>query len=494
MRRRLPAIALTLAAVLAGALALAGPATAHPLGNLSTNQLAQVRFDERDATVHYVLDLAEIPAFQQIQRFDRDGSGAIEAGEEAAVADRLIAAAASGLELTADGKPVALRAPDSAELSFPPGQGGLATARLEADFEGTLPRPEAQVEVMNDAFAGTQGWRAIQVLPGESSDVTSDVPSSDPTEGLRSYPEDLLESPLDQRQGSFTVAPGTGTVTAPDGPEGDGGATTDRSQDGFADALAGGETAGLAILLLLGAAFGWGALHALSPGHGKAMVAGYLVGARGTPRHAVILGATVTVTHTASVFALGLVTLFASEYVLPEQLYPWLGVVSGLMVIAIGFWVMRSRLRRWRAMRAPHDHSHEHAHHHHHHHGHDHGHHHHPAPDEPITMRGLIALGVSGGLIPCPSALVVLVAAISQHRIGLGMLLIFAFSLGLAATLTAIGLAVIWGGRILERVRPERRLFGGRLTGALPAVSAIVIVLAGLLITARAISDTGVIT
>jgi nickel/cobalt transporter (NicO) family protein len=233
------------------------------------------------------------------------------------------------------------------------------------------------------------------------------------------------------------------------------------------------------ILFLLAAAFGWGALHALSPGHGKAMVAGYLVGARGTPRHALLLGLTVTATHTFSVFLLGLVTLFASEYVLPEQLYPWLGVVSGAMVVAIGLWVMRSRFRRWRTLRAEagRDHAHPHEHHHH--------------PEDPITMRGLLALGVSGGIVPCPSALVVLIGAISQHRVGLGMLLILAFSVGLAATLTAVGLAVLYGGRLVARLRPERRLLGGRLTGALPAISASVIVLAGTLITLRAIPQLG---
>jgi nickel/cobalt transporter (NicO) family protein len=252
------------------------------------------------------------------------------------------------------------------------------------------------------------------------------------------------------------------------------------------------------IILLLGAAFGWGALHALSPGHGKAMIAGYLVGSRGAPRDALILGATVTVTHTAAVFAFGLVTLAASEYIVPERLYPWLGLVSGLMVIAIGFAVMRSRFRRWRALRAggeAEEHHHHHDHHHGHDHDHDHGdshdHHHHHDGNERPGLRGLIGLGVSGGLVPCPSALVVLIAAISQHRVGLGMVLIGAFSLGLAATVSGVGLAVIWGQRLVRRVRPERRLFGARFAGALPAISAAVIVLAGVLISYRAIPELG---
>jgi nickel/cobalt transporter (NicO) family protein len=122
-------------------------------------------------------------------------------------------------------------------------------------------------------------------------------------------------------------------------------------------------------------------------------------------------------------------------------------------------------------------------------HSHDHDHDHDHAA--PIRTRELLGLGVSGGLVPCPSALVVLVAAVSQHRIGFGMVLILAFSFGLAATVTAVGLVTIWGKRLVARLRPEQRLFGGRVSGALPAISASVIVLVGLLITVRAIPMVG---
>jgi nickel/cobalt exporter len=460
-----------------GAALTASPALAHPLGNFTTNQLAQVRIDEGQVAVHYVLDQAEIPTFQQIQRFDASGNGTIEGAERRPLLDSDLAEISSGLELTADGRPLRLGAPRDPKLSFPSGQGGLLLTRVEADLSAPLPRGARGFELVNRAFAGRIGWHAIQILPGSGTDVTSSVPATDPTDALRSYPQDLLSSPADDLEASFEVRAGSGEVSAPPGLEG-GASTENRALDGFANALAGGDAHGLLILFLLAAAFGWGALHALSPGHGKAMVAGYLVGSRGTPPQALILGATVTATHTAAVFAIGLITLAASEYVLPEDLYPWLGIASGLMVVAIGFTVMRSRLRRWRNLRShPHGQSHSH--------GHSHGH------GQPLTMRGLIGLGVSGGLVPCPSALVVLIAAISQHRIGLGMVLILAFSLGLAATLTAVGLAVIWGGRALQRLRLERRVFGGRLAGALPAVSASVIVLAGTLITLRAIPQLG---
>jgi ABC-type nickel/cobalt efflux system permease component RcnA len=224
----------------------------------------------------------------------------------------------------------------------------------------------------------------------------------------------------------------------------------------FEDAAAG---QGVLALLLL-AAFGWGTLHALSPGHGKAMVAAYLIGTRGTARHAVWLGVTVTITHTIGVFALGLVTLALSQYILPEDLYPWLTVVSGLLVVMIGAGVLRARFRRRH---------HDHAHHHHHEHS-------------TVTRRSLIAMGAAAGLIPCPSALVVLLGAIAQHEVALGLLLIVAFSVGLAATLTGLGLAVVYARRILPRGR-----LTGRVAALAPSVSALAIVVVGCVLTAQAV-------
>jgi ABC-type nickel/cobalt efflux system permease component RcnA len=242
------------------------------------------------------------------------------------------------------------------------------------------------------------------------------------------------------------VRPGDGTVAAGAGRTASGGAS---SEDGFAGLLAGD---GVLVLLLL-AAFGWGALHALSPGHGKAMVAAYLVGTRGSTRDAVILGATVTVTHTAGVIGLGVVALGLSAWVLPEQLYPWLTLASGVMVVSVGIAVLRRRVRR-----------------------HDHHHHHHE------HRRSLLAMGASAGLIPCPSALVVLLGAVAQHRIGLGLVLIVAFSAGLAATLTGIGIAVVHAGKVLARLPVP-----GRVVAALPALSAALIVVVGIALTAQAV-------
>jgi ABC-type nickel/cobalt efflux system permease component RcnA len=211
------------------------------------------------------------------------------------------------------------------------------------------------------------------------------------------------------------------------------------------------------ILASLGAAMFWGAAHALSPGHGKTIVTAYLVGQRGTPRHAALLGLIVTATHTVGVFALGLVTLALSQFVVPDRLYPWLNLVSGLLVVGIGASVLRARLRKRR-------------HHHHHHH------------DQPTSFRSLLAVGVSGGLLPCPSALVVLLAAISLHRVAFGLVLIVAFSAGLALSITGVGLAAV-----VARSAFRRASFEGRLVRLLPAASALVILAAGVAMTLRAV-------
>jgi nickel/cobalt transporter (NicO) family protein len=263
------------------------------------------------------------------------------------------------------------------------------------------------------------------------------------------------------RVATLTARPGDGTVSAPDGTRL--AASREHSSDTgltgvFSDAAAGKGV----LLLLLVTAFGWGAVHALSPGHGKTMVAAYLVGTRGRARHAVALGATVTVTHTIGVFALGVVTLALSQYVLPEDLYPWLTLLSGVLVVSVGLAVLRSRARK--------AHAHSHAH------GHSHDHEH------ELSWKGLLGMGTAAGLIPCPSALVVLLAAISQHEVALGLLLITAFSLGLAATLTGLGLVVVSARKWIPP-----RLAAGRLAAVLPAASALLIVGVGCVLTLKAV-------
>ncbi len=297
---------------------------------------------------------------------------------------------------------------------------------------------------------------------------SSSAPATSVSHELAAYPKDLLTSPLEVTTATATVSPGDAPGTAP--------TLESRAQltaraavratgdGGFASLIARDHLGIGVILLSLALAFFWGSAHALSPGHGKAIVTAYLVGQRGKPRHAAALGLIVTATHTVGVFTLGFVTLALSQFIVPEQLYPWIGLVSGLLVIGVGASVLLGRLR--------HRHAHSHGHHHHH---HDHGH-------GELGWRSLTAVGISGGLLPCPSALVVLLAAISLHRIALGLGLIVAFSAGLALSITGIGLAAILAKRTFRRFELQDRVIG-----LLPAISALVIVVAGAAMTVRAI-------
>lgn len=504
MRRTL--ISFAALCLLLGATATA--AGAHPLGNFSINHLTQVRISRDRVDLRYILDQAEIPTFQERGVPPSE----ILARKRDEVGRRLTA--------TLDGRPLALRLTPGGKITHPPGQGGLPLTRVELRL--TAPVAGAHQVVLQDGtYPDRVGWKAIIAQPGTGTAVRSSAPSGDPTNELRSYPTDKLQSPLNERMASFSSAPGRGSLIAPR-EAGAGATTTNLGGDGFAGVFASAAAGKGVLVLFLLAAFAWGAIHALSPGHGKTMVAAYLVGTRGTARHAMVLGAITTVTHTIGVFALGGVTLVLAQYVLPEQLYPWLSLTSGLLVVAIGAVALRSRMRWRQAQRgqpaavsqarehAEND-SHEHVlapssgeavhvhhtdatHHHeahghprgsglHHHHGHSHEHgDHHHHPPERITWRALAGMGASAGLIPCPSALVVLLGAIAQHQVALGLTLILSFSLGLAATLTALGLAVVWAHRATTRLS-----FTGPLVTALPALSTALIIGLGLLLTARAI-------
>jgi ABC-type nickel/cobalt efflux system permease component RcnA len=506
--------------LLATLLAFARPAAraaAHPLGNFTVNQYSRLEVGRDAVRVRYIVDMAEIPAFQERQMIDADADGQIGDAEQAAYLAKQVPALLGGLHLVVGGAPATLRQVGQS-LEFPPGQGSLMTLRLTLKLEAPIGGAQAPlaIEYRDSNFAERLGWREIVVRPVEGvvlRDAT--VPERDQSDELRIYPEDMLSSPLNVRQASFTLAPGvtTGASQAP-------GATqpaTTRANDSFAALIATREltpqTIGLALLLALFL----GAGHALTPGHGKTIVAAYLIGARGTARHAVFLGLTTTITHTLGVFALGAITLFISNYILPEQLYPWLEFLSGALVVVIGATLFRSRLAG--LLRRPpttdqrpttshnythdhghshdhsHDHVHDHLHDHYHDHDHDHSHDHGPhghshlppgADGRAVTWRSLLTLGVSGGLLPCPSALVVLLSAIALHRVALGMLLIVAFSIGLAAVLTGIGLLLVYARRLFERFPTD-----GRLLRALPVASAAVVTLAGLGIAVSALLQAG---
>jgi nickel/cobalt exporter len=415
-------------------------AQAHPLGNFTINRFARVEVAGHRLYVRYVLDMAEIPTYQARQQ-----------GVNASAYGRRIA---SRLQVTLAGRRVQFL-PVAHALAFPQGVGGLHTMRLELILRGPrVDRAEA-VSMVDSNYADRIGWREIVVGAGARS--TSNE--------LRAYPKSLLQSPLDITRAQAEIAPTQDAV--PQLTRGAALQAPDRVADsGFTVLISRRHLSTLVVLASLAAALFWGAAHALSPGHGKTIVTAYLIGRRGTPRDAALLGAIVTVTHTIGVFALGLVTLALSQWIVPDRLYPWIDLVAGLMVVGIGVAVLRARVTHAQA----HRHGHEHHH-------HDHGH----AP-RGVSARSLLAVGVSGGLLPCPSALVVLLAAISLHRLGFGLVLIVAFSLGLALSITGIGLAAV-----LAKKAFARRSLDCLLIRALPAVSALVIVVVGVVMTVRAI-------
>jgi nickel/cobalt transporter (NicO) family protein len=437
-----------------GALAVPAVAAAHPLGNFTTNHYSRVVASGDRLYVLYVLDLAEIPTFQ-----------------EKPTAAKLLPKIERGISLRVDGHAVSLR-PLRHALAFPPGVAGLRTSRFESVYGSPRLRPGShRLEYRDNTFPGRIGWKEVVVQHDSGARVDStSAPAQSVSEELRAYPKDQLSSPLDVRSARLSIVAGTGpgVVPAPSqGKELDSRVTVHQGGDGGFASLISREklSAGFVALALL-LAFFWGAVHALSPGHGKSIVAAYLVGTRGTPKHAAILGLTVTITHTVGVFALGLITLALSAFIFPEQLYPWLNLASALLVVVVGCGVLRARLRH----RQLHKHGHDH------HHGHDHQH------DDELSMRGLLGVGISGGLIPCPTALVVLLAAISLHRVGYGLVLILAFSIGLAAAMTGIGLLAVSAKKLAGRLRLE-----GRVVRALPALSAAVILVLGLVMTVRAL-------
>jgi nickel/cobalt transporter (NicO) family protein len=520
VRRRLGRAALLAIAVL---VLVPAAAFAHPLGNFTINHFAGIRVGVDRIALDVVIDRAEIPAFQERQRIDTDGDGTVTPAEMEAERQVACQALATQLSLDAGGASLPLSVQD-AGLSFPPGAGGLVTMRLVCEYEATLAAPVSDgtdISFADRSFAERIGWREI-VLEGDGVKLAGVQAPSDRggvSQRLTLYPTNLLTQPLDMRSASVIAAPGGGSLpawTAPDASPLVTGATTAGSgllptsplaavPGGVAPELAGIIDAGglepgvLLVSLLL--AVGLGAVHALSPGHGKTIMAAYLVGTRGTARHALGLGLTVTVSHTLGVLALAGVTLLAADLLPPDRLYPILGVASGGLVVVIGGSLLWSRLqavvadrRRGRAHDLAHAHGAAHAHadeHQHereraHDHDREHGHSHAPEPGTAISWRSLFALGLSGGLVPSASALILLLGSISAGRIGYGIVLVVAFGLGMAIVLGGVGLALVRASRLVNRL-PRRWSFG-RLAGAVQLATAGLVVILGLVLTSQALT------
>ncbi|MGW0767907.1 nickel transporter [Streptomyces sp. NPDC002676] len=442
-----------LAAVGVLALLPAGTASAHPLGNFTVNRYDGLVAAPGTLRVDHVEDLAEIPATQARPDIERLGI--------AEWARRRCTQAARRSEVTVDGRAAPLTVRGS-RAALRPGQAGLNTLRVECRSTAALPRGRSLALGFHSAVTWSgPGWREITARGDRMTLTASDVPKTSVSRELTSYPRDLLSSPADSSTASLRIRPG-GPALAARQQDAPAASVLPRGADRWTRALDDlvarrDLTLGFAALALL-VAVGLGALHALAPGHGKTLMAATAAarGGRARPRDVLPLAASVTVTHTLGVVTLGLLVTAGSAAT--PSVIGWLGLASGALVLATGAHLVR---RAWR------NRAHEHAHEHHHaaehthgshtHGGHTHGGHTHTHPAVP-SLRGTILLGFAGGLVPSPSAVVVLVGATALGQAWFGLLLVVAYGVGLALTLTAAGFAVVRLGskvtRMLER-RPR---------------------------------------
>ncbi|WP_030227483.1 sulfite exporter TauE/SafE family protein [Streptomyces sp. NRRL WC-3626] len=447
LRRRVAAV---LAA--AGVLALvpAGPAGAHPLGNFTVNRYDGLVAAPGELRVRHVEDLAEIPATQagpDIERLGRD-----------AWARQRCATAARDSEVRVEGSAVPLTV-RTTHARVRPGQAGLDTLRVECAL--TAPLPEDRTVDLRFRGAGARsgpGWREITARGDRTTLSASDVPAASPSRELTRYPEKLLSSPADTRTAALRIRPG-GPALAAREDDAPASAVLPRGADRWTRALDDlvarrDLTAGFAALALL-IAVGLGAMHALAPGHGKTLMAATAAarGGRARLKDVMPMAASVTVTHTLGVVALGLLVTAGSAAA--PSVIAWLGIASGVLVTLAGAGLVRRALRH-RSPTHHHEHPHTHGHPHTHEgHTHTHGGHTHTHPTAP-TLRGTILLGFAGGLVPSPSAVVVLVGAAALGQAWFGLLLVVAYGVGLALTLTAAGYAVVKAGSGVNRLLARR--------------------------------------
>ncbi|WP_329091166.1 High-affinity nickel-transporter [Streptosporangium sp. NBC_01469] len=519
-----------------------GARAAHPLGNFTVNHYNGLRIGPDLVENLAVVDSAELPTLQARPSVDADRSGTVSDSERSAYGTARCAELASAQRLTVNGTATPWRVAESA-LTYEPGQGGLETTRLTCRLSAVATPLEATGTIsFGDGYLADRiGWREITaVASGGVRLARSSVPGTSVSRELRAYPDGLLSSPLDQRTAELGVAPGTGSVAVtlplvPDGPIADALAALDRTFTGLigTDSL----TLPLGLLAVLLATV-LGAGHALIPGHGKTVMAAYLAGRRGRPRDALIVGATVTATHTLGVLVVGLL-LSAFSALTGEGVLAWLGLASGLLISAVGVRLLLSAWRAYRTGEAPalgHGHGHGHfGHGHEHGHGHGHGHGHlghgpGPLAEEGRTVAlleregadpgeeavrspaggteardeeaartgsekapskgGLVGMGVAGGLVPSPSALVVLLGAIALGRTWFGIALVLAYGVGMAGTLTATGLLLVRLTGRLDRLATAGGGLAARVSALAPVGTAAVVVLLGLGLALRSLTGS----
>jgi ABC-type nickel/cobalt efflux system permease component RcnA len=497
-------------------------AFAHPMGNFSISHYSGISISSGFLQVRYLIDMAEIPAFQEMQQ-----NGFAARTDDPRLPEYLSAQAATfaqGLHVTLNGRTFPLRV-ISQDAIFAPGAGNLPTMKFgftyRAQIELDCVATPCQLDYEDTNFPGRAGWKEIVVTTGqEISLVRSTAPDRDRSEQLSNYPTDLLNNPpqllqaslvfsatgaqanaaashvAPARSGSSPRGPRAANITgapaslnvplknAPAGSASSGNSLKSNQQatprNAFTELIAMKQVGvGMALLAALIAA-GLGALHALEPGHGKTIVAAYLVGSKGTARHALLLGIVVTISHTAGVYLLGGITLYAQKYILPDRIYPYLGVLSGLLIAGTGCFLF---LQRYLGGEFAHSHT-----------AGNSGSAEASATEKPqrrarVSARQLLVLGVTGGMVPCPAALVVLLGAVALHRTGFGLYLIVAFSIGLAAVLIAMGFVAVYAGRMMSRLPFEAPL----VQRWLPMASALMISALGCGIAVRSLMTAGIL-
>lgn len=432
-----------------------GSASAHPLGNFTINHLARIRTGAAELRIHYVLDIAEIPTFQIMH-----ASGAWTPARMRDWANGESALVANALLVKADGFALTLRL-ERTSARTRPGAGGLPILYWTGDYTAPL-AAKAAISVRDFVYADRRiGWKDI-VLPG----VT------DPTDELRSYPSALIGSPRQNDAATFDVLDGRVTHVHVSGEYADSwSAASIVKSSALSDLFARNEQTPVWALLTILAAFGLGALHGLEPGHGKALLAFTLVGARATVKQAVILAAALTFAHTIAVLLLGLLLCFAAGFA-TESLFTWITLISGVAVALIGARGLSAAFTHAIA--------------HHHGAGHAHGHAQAIPGSAPLHFRSAVVAAMSGGIAPCPAAIVVLLTALHLHRVGYGLALIVVFSLGLATVLSGLGLAVVHSAAWLGR-----RSGFARLARAAPFVTGGVISIIGATMLAQGLIGDG---
>ena len=523
---------------------------AHPMGNFSINHYSKITIGSKSIEVLYLVDMAEIPTYQERRQFDF-----IPKLDDPSIhryLDNQEPILKAGLLLESDGQPIHFETIER-QMTFAEGAGGLLTMKIRLVFRGDLAliTGARTLSYVDNNFPGRAGWKEIVVLGDGAQILNSSAPASDRSLELTNYSSDALNSPpqqlsasvsyrtvtvnpersaststtgvlanqvfssantsrktaaphfpLPQRQEPLTASPSLNrngvessnhaAAAAIPAPLLSSARTQNTPRSRFTELIS--TQSKVSFWFLFSAALiasGLGALHALEPGHGKTIVAAYLVGSRGTARHAVLLGIIVTAAHTAGVFLLGAVTLYASRYIVPEQLYPWLGAISGLSVTCLGIFIF---LRHLTGETGEHSHAP----------GEQHSHwflsmFNHAGRKTSanrdaissdsrsikpaLSLRELCILGITGGIVPCPAALVVLLSAFSLHRIGFGLFLITAFSVGLAGVLVIVGLTMVYTKRLMS----SRVQTSGVVFRCLPLLSSAFMVALGVGLTVSAI-------